>query len=298
MRIGIIGGSGLYEMDGVENLRRISMETPFGAPSDEFAAGEVGGVEVFFLSRHGRGHRLLPAEVNAKANICAFKLFGVRRLISVSAVGSLREEIGIGDIVMADQFVDRTKNSQAHTYFGDGIAAHIAFADPVCPEMRRVLAETAVRTMAGAAPGPQGRPPRVFSTGTYLNMEGPAFSTRAESNLYRSWGMDVIGMTNLREAKLAREAEICYSSMAMVTDYDCWHSGSETVNVEMLIQNLRKNVENAKQIILAAIPALAAEPSCSCGAALASAVVTAPEMFPRETRKRLAFLLDKYYPKA
>ncbi len=297
MKIGIIGGSGLYAIEGLRNARQVSVTTPFGAPSDALICGELAGVEAVFLARHGRGHTLLPAEVNYRANVYAMKQLGVRRLVSVAAVGSFREDLAPRDIVFVDQFVDRTRRGPQQTFFGKGIAAHIAFADPVCPELRARLFRRAVDVLAREPAGPAGRPPMAHPRGTYLNMEGPAFSTRAESRLHRSWGMDVIGMTNMSEARLAREAEICYCTMAMVTDYDCWHERHESVTVEMIVQTLQQNARAAQEVLRQTLPVLTEPWTCDCTSALRNAVITDPGRFPEETRRDLAPLLDKYFPR-
>jgi 5'-methylthioadenosine phosphorylase len=297
MKIGIIGGSGLYEIEGLTEVRETELDTPFGAPSDAFICGTLDGVELVFLARHSRGHTIMPSELNFRANICGMKQLGVERLVSFSAVGSLREDIAPRDFVLVDQFVDRTKRSADHTFFGDGIVGHISFADPVCGAMRDTLGPVVAEVLRAASSDPSARPPLMHKSGTYVNMQGPAFSTRAESFLYRSWGMDVIGMTNLAEAKLAREAEICYCTVAMVTDYDCWHSEHEEVSVEMIIQTLLENAAAAKTIIMNAVPKLVSAPACACSDALQHAVITPPDRFPPETRDKLAVLLDKYYPR-
>lgn len=290
MAIGIIGGSGLYEIEGLENLRERSVETPFGKPSADFMCGTLGDTDVVFLSRHGAGHTIMPSEINHKANIAGMKMLGVERIISVSAVGSLREDIAPRDFVMIDQFVDRTKEGKAHTFFGDGIVGHIAFSDPICPELRQFTSAAAAEVLGSKDAGDYSRPPKVHDGGTYLNMEGPAFSTRAESYLYRSWGMDVIGMTNLGEAKLAREAEICYCTMATVTDYDCWHDDHDSVSVENIIKVLQENSAAAKEVLRNVISRLPSEHSCDCSQALQNAIITKPEMFPAGTRNKLDFL--------
>jgi 5'-methylthioadenosine phosphorylase len=282
-QIGIIGGSGLYQMDGLTDVKEISIETPFGKPSDNFILGTLEGSRVAFLARHGRGHRITPSDLPFRANIYAMKLLGVERVISASAVGSLQERYAPMDIVIPDQFVDRTRG-RVSTFFGEGVVAHIGFAHPVCQSLCGVLAG------AGETAGV-----RIHSGGTYLCMEGPAFSTLAESRLYRSWGMDVIGMTNLQEAKLAREAEICYSTMALVTDYDCWHPDHDAVTVEMIIEYLNKNSANAQVIIRDAVRRLQTTPrDCKCGAALRHAILTAPAAIPAETKKKLAAIIGKY----
>jgi len=282
-QIGIIGGSGLYQMDGLTEVREIGVETPFGKPSDNFILGTLEGSRVAFLARHGRGHRLMPSELPFRANIYAMKLLGVERIISASAVGSLQERYAPMDIVIPDQFFDRTRG-RVSTFFSEGVVAHITFAHPVCESLGGVLANS------GESAGI-----KIHRGGTYLCMEGPAFSTLAESRLYRSWGMDVIGMTNLQEAKLAREAEICYSTMALVTDYDCWHPDHDAVTVEMIIEYLNKNSANAQVIIRDAVRRLATTPrGCKCGGALRHAILTQPAAIPAETKKKLAAIIGKY----
>ncbi len=280
--IGIIGGSGLYSMPGLTKIKEVRLRTPFGQPSDPYVLGTLEGRKVAFLARHGRGHRILPTELNFRANIYGFKQLGVERIVSVSAVGSLKEEHKPMEFVIPDQFFDRTRH-RIDTFFGNGIVAHISFADPICPELARVL-EAACKK-AGVV-GKRG--------GTYLCMEGPQFSTKAESNVYRSWGMDVIGMTNLQEAKLAREAEICYSTAAMVTDYDCWHPGHDSVTVDQVVSVLMKNAENACAMVRETVAAMPKTRSCKCGSALAHAIQTDRKAIPAAARKRLGLLLDKY----
>ncbi|MGV3517942.1 S-methyl-5'-thioadenosine phosphorylase [Luteitalea sp.] len=283
IQIGIIGGSGLYDMAELTDRHEISIDTPFGAPSGPYVTGTLAGTRVAFLARHGVGHRLTPSELNFRANIYGFKTLGVQRLLSASAVGSLREDLAPLDLVIPDQFIDRTRG-RIGTFFGDGLVGHIAFADPVCGHLAQVAYESAVQ--AGA---------RVHKGGTYVCMEGPAFSTRAESHLYRSWGAHIIGMTNLQEAKLAREAEICYATIALVTDYDCWHPDHDHVTVEMVIANLTQNARTAQQVIAGAVATLAAAPrTCGCGQALATAIITRPEIVPEETRQKLAPIMGKY----
>ncbi|MCX6899736.1 MAG: S-methyl-5'-thioadenosine phosphorylase [Verrucomicrobia bacterium] len=282
MRIGIIGGSGLYNIEGFTNRKAIRVRTPFGAPSDAYVTGKLAGRDVVFLPRHGRGHRILPSELNHRANIWGMKKLGVTHIISVSAVGSLQEQYKPLDIVLVDQFFDRTKKSLEHTFFGRGIVAHVGFADPLCGGLRSLLADCARE--AGAT---------VHVGGTYVNMEGPAFSTRAESNAYRKLGFDVIGMTNLGEAKCSREAEICYQTMAMVTDYDCWKEHEEAVTVEMIINNLNQNAATAKRIVQMAV-GRTVEKDCSCQHALATAVITGKKLWPAKTKRELAPLLKKY----
>ena len=279
--IGIIGGSGLYDMP-LEESRMLRVPTPFGDPSDSFLLGNLEGQPVAFLARHGRGHRLLPSELNFRANIYGFKRLGVRQVVSASAVGSLRTEHAPMDFVLPDQFVDRTF-SRVSTFFGEGIVAHVSLADPICSRLTEVLEQA-----AGEIDLPIKR------GGTYVCMEGPAFSTRAESFLHRSWGMDLIGMTNLQEAKLAREAEICYVTVAMVTDYDCWHEEEEPVTVEMLINYLNKNSRNAKRLIARAVTLLPAEFDCPCQHALQQAIITDPKAIPAEARRRLEPIVGKY----
>jgi 5'-methylthioadenosine phosphorylase len=281
MKIGVIGGSGLYEMEGLENVTPISLSTPFGAPSDELIQGTLDGVEMVFLPRHGKGHRLTPSELPFRANIWAMKMLNVDRIISVSAVGSLKEEIEPGHAVIVDQFIDRTRGSRASTFFGDGIVAHAPFADPVCPHLSDALKNATDEIGWKSHMG-----------GTYINMEGPQFSTRAESRLYRSWGAEVIGMTNLQEAKLAREAEICYATLALSTDYDCWHE--EDVTVEQILAIIASNVENAKKTIKAAIPKIATQRSCFCATALAGTIITNSAAIPDATREKLAPIIGKY----
>ena len=280
-RIGIIGGSGLYDMP-LEQSRMLRVPTPFGDPSDSYLLGNLEGQPVAFLARHGRGHRLLPSELNFRANIYGFKRLGVRQIVSASAVGSLRIEHSPMDFVLPDQFVDRTF-SRVSTFFGEGIVAHVSLADPICSRLTDVLQQA-----AGEIDLPIKR------GGTYVCMEGPAFSTRAESFLYRSWGMDLIGMTNLQEAKLAREAEICYVTVAMVTDYDCWHEEEEPVSVEMLIDFLNKNSRNAKRLIARAVTLLPAEFDCPCQHALRQAIITDPKAIPDAARRRLEPIVGKY----
>lgn len=282
--IGIIGGSGLYQMEGLTKVREVTIDTPFGKPSGNFMLGALDGVTVAFLARHDRGHRLQPSELPFRANIYAMKLLGVERIISASAVGSLREEYAPTDIVIPDQFFDRTRG-RSSTFFGDGIVAHISFSHPTCGRLSEILAES----------GEKLNSIRVHRGGTYLCMEGPAFSTLAESRVYRQWGMDVIGMTNLQEAKLAREAEICYSTLALVTDYDCWHPDHDAVTVEMIIEYLNKNSANAQRIIRESVGKLASEPrACKCGSALKHAILTHPEAISPAARTRLAAIIGKY----
>ncbi len=283
MRIGIIGGSGLYAMEGIERKRWVTVATPYGKPSDQLLTGRVGGRDVVFLPRHGRGHRILPSELNHRANLYALKKLGVTQILSVSAVGSLKEQYRPTDIVVIDQFFDRTKRSRDFTFFGDGVVAHVAFADPVCPTLRQTLVRCGRE--AGAT---------VHDGGTYVNMEGPAFSTRAESLFHRAMGWDVIGMTNYGEARCAREAEICYATLAMVTDYDCWHQTEQAVTVEMVVESLQKNAAMAQEIVRRAVAALDPARDCVCQHALATAIMTERRAIPPAQRKRLALLIGKY----
>ncbi len=291
MKIGIIGGTGLYELPGLESRGFLKMETPFGAPSDEYFHGTLSDREVYFLPRHGRGHRILPMEINHRANIFGFKKLGVERIISVSAVGSLKEEYRPRDIVLPDQYFDRTKNSAGHTFFGRGIVAHVGFADPVCPELRGFLDGVSRKVVKA---GKEHSHCRVHNSGTYVNMEGPAFSTRAESFYYRKMGFDVIGMTSLAEAKLCREAEICYSPLAMVTDYDCWRVVGETVTVEMIIHILASNVKLAQEIVASAVNNLPEKRTCSCRRALHNTIMTRPDLIPADLKQALAPIIGKY----
>ena len=280
--IGIIGGSGLYSMPGLTDVRELQQPTPFGDPSDPYVLGTLEGRKVAFLARHGRGHRILPTELNFRANIYGFKQLGVDRILSVSAVGSLKQEHKPLDFVIPDQFFDRTRH-RVDTFFGDGIVAHIALADPICAELA-VTVEAACKQIG--VTGKRG--------GSYVCMEGPQFSTRAESNVYRSWGMDVIGMTNLQEAKLAREAEICYVTVAMVTDYDCWHPHHDSVTVDQIVAVLLKNAENATKVVRETVAAMPKGRSCKCGDALAHAILTDRDKIPVATRQKLSLILDKY----
>jgi len=285
-RIGIIGGTGLYEIEGFKNIERVHIKTPFGEPSGELVIGEMEGRSVVFLPRHGSGHRFLPSEINYRANIWALKSVGVEWIISISAVGSLKEDIKPLDIVLVDQFVDRTY-ARKSTFFGNSIVAHIMFAHPVCEDLRKIIFQACPKKIENT---------NVHWGGTYLNMEGPAFSTKAESNIYRSLGIDVIGMTNLTEAKLAREAEICYATLAMVTDYDCWieNDPESMVNVEMIMKNLNINTENAKKIVRDTIIKIPENRSCECKDALKTAIITQREKIKSETIKKLAPIIGKY----
>lgn len=285
VRFGIIGGSGLYQMPELTAVEEVKVDTPFGDPSDSFFVGTLEGERVAFLPRHGRGHRYTPTEVPFRANIYGMKLLGVERILSASAVGSLQEKYAPLDMVIPDQFFDRTRaRVRESTFFGDGIVAHVSFARPVCSVLGDVLEQACsvadVKTHRG---------------GTYLCMEGPAFSSVAESNVYRSWGMDIIGMTNLQEAKLAREAEICYATLALVTDYDCWHQGHDAVSVDTVVEYLNKNVRNAQIILRESVKRLKnSERNCKCGAALQHAIFTAPNLWPEATTKKLAAIIRKY----
>jgi len=284
-KVGVIGGSGLYNIEGLEDTKWVKVDTPFGEPSDEYLTGKLGSSELVFLPRHGRGHRISPSKLNYVANIYGMKSLGVDRIVSVSAVGSLKEEIKPLDIMIPDQFVDRTNQARRMTFFEDGIVAHVSFADPICPCMAKVVSEAA--KAEGAT---------VHTGGTYLNMEGPAFSTKAESHLHRQWGMDIIGMTNMSEAKVAREAEICYVTMAMITDYDCWREAEEgsTVDIQMIVQNLQQNAEMAKRIIKRVLTVTPDERHCACAMALEYAIITDRDLIPAETKKKLELIIGKY----
>lgn len=290
MKIGVVGGSGLYDLAGSGSVEQIEVETPFGKPSDSYAKIELGGREVYFLPRHGRGHTILPSEINHRANIFGFKKLGVECLISVSAVGSLCEGLRPRDVLLPDQYFDRTKQSLTHTFFGNGLVAHVGFGDPACSELRDTLA-AALADILGADDAPDGV--KFQNGGTYVNMEGPAFSTRAESNFYRHFGFDVIGMTSLPEAKLSREAELCYQALAMVTDYDCWHEEEEDVTAESVGAHLAANSALAKRVLLAAIPEIPESRSCGCDSALASAIMSS-RVVPPDVRERLGVIVAKY----
>jgi 5'-methylthioadenosine phosphorylase len=282
--IGVIGGSGLYEMEGLTDIKHISVGTPFGTPSDEYVCGTLEGVRLVFLPRHGKGHRFLPSEINYRANIFGMKKLGVERIISVSAVGSMKEEIVPGHIVIPDQFIDRTKGIRKDTFFGEGVVAHVQFADPLCSNLSEAIHESAV-----------GEGATVHKGGTYVCMEGPAFSTRAESLMYRTFGVSVIGMTNLTEAKLAREAEICYGVIALSTDYDCWHETHEDVSIEAVLEIIRNNVALAKSIIRRTVKLIAGkERSCPCSEALKYAIISDRGVIPAQTRENLSLLIGKY----
>ena len=283
-KVGIIGGSGLYDIEGVGQIHDANiMDTPFGMPSDQFMIGKLDEVEVIFLSRHGRGHKISPSEINYRANIFGMKKLGVDAILSVSACGSLKEEIRPLDFVVPDQMVDRTLQARKSTFFEGGIVAHVGFADPLSHELREILIESAKEVGVG-----------LHEKGVYITMEGPQFSTRAESNLYRNWGMDIIGMTNITEAKLAREAEMSYATLAAVTDYDCWHGSHDSVTVDMIIQNLTKNIEEAKKILKIAIPKVAALTEFSAQNALEHAIITDRDKIPELKRKALGFIIDKH----
>lgn len=279
--VGVIGGSGLYDIEGLTSTRSIRVRTPFGAPSDAITVGSLEGIRVAFLSRHGQGHLLNPSGINYRANIFALKSLGVSHVISISAVGSMKESIHPGDVVVPDQFIDLTKR-RVSTFFDDGVVAHVAFGEPVCAELTQVLLSAGEKVGAN-----------VHRSGTYLCMEGPQFSTKAESRLYRQWGVDVIGMTNMPEAKLAREAELCYATMALVTDYDCWHETAEAVTVEAVLGTLHRNVALAKQILRSAMPSFADPIDCPCHRALDNAILTAPKRIPPAVRKKLTLLIGR-----
>jgi len=283
--IGVIGGSGLYEMDGLTQVRTVKVATPFGKPSDDYIIGTLNNKRVAFLPRHGRGHRLIPTDINYRANIYGMKKLGVERIISVSAVGSMKEEIKPGDIVIPDQFYDHTKHRRS-TFFGNGVVAHVGMAEPVCADLCRVLIEAGVQV--GAA---------IHRRGTYLCMEGPQFSTKAESLTYRKWNVDVIGMTNATEAKLAREAEICYSTIALATDYDCWHHSEEAVTVEAVLAVMKHNIETSKSMIREAVRMLTGSRDCGCGEALRNTIMTPEKLIPAKTKKDLAPITGKYMKK-
>src|ERR1700738_4488494 len=280
--IGIIGGSGLYSMDGLKETREMRVKTAFGEPSGAIVVGTLEGKRVAFLARHGRGHPILPSEINFRANICAMKQLGVERIISVSAVGSLQEDLRPGEFLVPDQFVDRTKN-RVSTFFGGGLVAHVAFDKPTCSQVSAVLADASVQCGV-----------KVHPRGTYVCIEGPQFSTLAEAHVHRQLRFEVIGMTNVTEAKLAREAEICYATVAMITDYDCWHPEHASVTLEEIISNLNKNAENAQGGVREAVRAMPAERACKCGSALAHAIVTDPSVIPAAARKRLSVIAGKY----
>jgi len=280
--LGVIGGSGLYQIDALEVQEERTVDTPFGSPSDSYIIGKLEGRPVVFLPRHGRGHSILPGELNFRANIYGFKKLGVERIVSISAVGSMKEEIQPLHVVLPDQFIDRTRG-RADTFFGEGVVAHVSLSDPICPQLHAAL-RTAAESVGAT----------VWPKGVYLCMEGPAFSTRGESMLYRSWGVSVIGMTNLQEAKLAREAEICYATVALVTDYDCWHETEDEVTGEMVMENLRRNVATARRIVEAIVAGVPAERTCGCGDALGKALVTQPDKIPIATKEKLDIIIGRY----
>jgi 5'-methylthioadenosine phosphorylase len=280
--IGIIGGSGLYQMPGLLSPHEVRIRTPFGDPSEAFVLGTLEGKRVAFLARHGRGHRILPGEINYRANVYAMKLLGVERILSVSAVGSLREDLRPGEFLVPDQFVDRTRN-RVSTFFGEGLVAHVSFAHPTCDQVSAMLADACVHCAV-----------KVHRRGTYICMEGPQFSTLAEATMHRQLHFEVIGMTNVTEAKLAREAEICYGAISMITDYDCWHPEHESVTASQIIATLHQNAENAQRVVREAVRALPVERSCKCGAALKNALITDMKLVPAVTKRRLAAILEKY----
>jgi 5'-methylthioadenosine phosphorylase len=291
MKLGIIGGSGLYQLEGLEHVNEIAIPTPFGNPSDAYIHGILEGVDIYFLPRHARGHRILPSEINHKANIWGFKKLGVDTVMSVSAVGSLQEGIRPRDIILPDQYFDRTKGSLNHTFFGNGIVGHVSFGDPTCHQLRDIMAKVAAEAVQELK---LGEIVRLHKGGTYVNMEGPAFSTRAESNVYRKMGFDIIGMTSMPEAKLCREAELCYLPMAMATDYDCWRSSEEEVSVDMIIQTLTANTALAKAIIRRFAPHIPTVRTCHCQTALKNAIMTDMKTIPPATLEALSPLLAKY----
>lgn len=284
-KIGIIGGSSIYDIEQLEIIEKKEISTPFGDPSDEFVIGKLAGREVAFLPRHERTHSVLPTEINFRANIYAFKVLGVESIISVSAVGSLKEDIKPLDILLVDQFIDRTNQGRSTSFFGDGIVAHVAFAEPICAHLKKIIYEN--NRTAGA---------KIHDGGTYINMEGPMFSTRAESFLYKSWGADIIGMTNIQEARLAREAGICYATIAMITDYDCWHASSdvETVTIEMIIENLNKNSQVGKEMLVNTIANIPEERTCKCAEALKNSIVTRKEAIPADVLERLKPIIEGF----
>jgi 5'-methylthioadenosine phosphorylase len=282
IQIGMIGGSGLYKMEALKDVSCIPLETPFGRPSDDCIIGTLEGIQVAFLPRHGRKHHLTPSELNYRANIHALKQLGVQYIIAVTAVGSLRKNIKPLDMVIPDQLVDRTRG-RISSFFGEGIVAHIPFAEPFCPELGRLIHQAAVEVGASVHPD-----------GALVTIEGPAFSTRSESNIYRQWGLDIIGMTTLQEAKLAREAEICYAAMAMVTDYDCWYAKGQAVNVAAVVEHMQKNIATAKAVIQKLLPTIPVRRDCTCARALDSAIMTDPASIPTETKRRLRLIVGKY----
>ena len=282
-KIGIIGGSGLYKIDGIKNIKELSVSTPFGRPSGKFILGRLEGKDLVFVPRHDSHHSIAPSQINYRANIFGMKKLGVEKVISISACGSLREELKPLDFVVVDQFVDRTNYAREMSFFTKGLVAHIEFSRPVCPSLSRVIYESG-----------KGLGLNIHPKGTYLNMEGPAFSTLAESNLYRSWGMDIIGMTNFAEAKLAREAEMCYASLAAVTDYDCWHPGHASVTIDLIIRNLNRNVQNARKVLAAIIKNIPDNDECGCSGSLKHAIVTESKYIPAKVKKELKAIIGKY----
>ncbi|HDZ76853.1 MAG TPA: S-methyl-5'-thioadenosine phosphorylase [Candidatus Omnitrophica bacterium] len=282
-KIGIIGGSGLYDIEGIKKVKSVKVATPFGSPSDEYITGELEGKEVVFLPRHGKGHKISPSKINYQANIFGMKKLGVECILSVSACGSLKDEMAPMDFVLPDQFIDRSNRGRVMTFFDEGIVAHVGFADPICLNLSKIILSSAEKLNIKTHP-----------KGTYINMEGPAFSTKAESNLYRSWGASIIGMTNIAEARLSREAEMCYSTLAAVTDYDCWHPNHDNVTVEMVMRNLTENVGNAKKIIRQVVRDLPDNADCKCKNALKYAIVTNKDVVPKKTKKDLDIIIGKY----
>ncbi len=282
-KVGIIGGSGLYNIQGLESVKKIKVDTPFGDPSGMFITGTLEGKEVAFLPRHGEGHTISPTELNCRANIYAMKKLGVNTIISLSAVGSLKEELKPLDIVIIDQFLDRTNQARATTFFDEGIVGHVPFAKPICPDLAKILYDSSLELGV-----------KTHNGGTYVNMEGPMFSTKAESKLFKSWGMDVIGMTNMPEARLSREAGICYATLAMITDYDCWHESSETVTIKMIIDNLNKNADNAKRIVKKTLAKISDKKGCGCAEAARYAIVTQRDKIPQQKKRDLDILIGKY----
>jgi 5'-methylthioadenosine phosphorylase len=291
MKIGILGGSGIYELDGFNKVQSIDLPTPFGKPSDAYVHCKLDKNDVYFLPRHGQGHVLLPSEINHKANIFGFKMLEVERVLSISAVGSLREELKPRDIVLPDQYFDRTKKALEHTFFGNGIVAHISFGQPTCQELRATIEQSALSVVKKQSPKTDIQ---VVNRGTYVNMEGPAFSTKSESNSYRQLGFDIIGMTSLPEAKLCREAEICYQAIAMVTDYDCWREAEEPVSIDMIIGHLTANVKLAKELLKELIPAIPQQRTCDCQNALQHAILTQMDLVPLKVKDTLGPILEKY----
>jgi 5'-methylthioadenosine phosphorylase len=297
MKLGIIGGSGLYNVDGIKIIDKVTLETPFGNPSGDYIIGKVENTDIVFLPRHGEGHTISPSEINYRANIFGMKKLGVTHILAISAVGSLRGELPPKDVVLIDQYIDRTKQSEKHTFFRDGIVGHIGFGDPICNDFKDFVFKFAEEAMEKeySNVNPASRP-KAVKNGTYVNMEGPAFSTKAESKLYKSWGIDVVGMTSLAEAKLSREAEICYCTAAMVTDFDSWHPDHDNVTVDMVVKTMESNIKIAKEIIINTAKYFSnIKKVCSCNSALKYAVMTAPEKISAKTRKDLAPIIGKYF---